>query len=112
MEARLGVPLMHRTTRRMGLTQEGEIYLEHARRILADIDGMEQLVSGALARPRPAARECHAGFRAQPHRAADQQLRPSHPEVQVQLQLSVNPPPLTEDALTSACALASRPTRA
>ncbi|MDO9165329.1 LysR family transcriptional regulator, partial [Rhodoferax sp.] len=44
MEARLGVQLLHRTTRRIGLTPEGEIYLVQARRILADIDDMEQLV--------------------------------------------------------------------
>ena len=31
MEARLGVPLLNRTTRRMSLTPEGELYLEHAR---------------------------------------------------------------------------------
>ena len=40
MEARLGVPLVVRTTRRMSLTPEGELYLESARRILADIDGI------------------------------------------------------------------------
>ena len=38
MEARLGVQLLNRTTRRIGLTAEGEAYLAHARRILADID--------------------------------------------------------------------------
>jgi LysR family transcriptional activator of dmlA len=38
------------------------------------------------------------GFRAQPHGAADLSLCGQHPQVQVQLQLSVNPPPLTEDA--------------
>ncbi|MFY8177972.1 MAG: LysR family transcriptional regulator, partial [Limnohabitans sp.] len=47
MEARLGVQLMHRTTRRMSLTSEGELYLAHARRILADIDDMERQVSSA-----------------------------------------------------------------
>ena len=40
MEARVGVPLVNRTTRRMGLTPEGELFLEHARRILGDIDAM------------------------------------------------------------------------
>ena len=35
MEKRLGVLLVNRTTRRMGLTPEGEVCLEHARRILA-----------------------------------------------------------------------------
>ena len=31
MESRLGIALVNRTTRRMSLTPEGEIYLEHAR---------------------------------------------------------------------------------
>ena len=52
MEARLGVQLLNRTTRRASLTQEGEIYLTHARRILADIDDMEQLVGNAVAVPK------------------------------------------------------------
>ena len=38
MESRLGLPLVNRTTRRMGLTPEGELYLVHARRILGEID--------------------------------------------------------------------------
>ena len=28
MESRLGIPLVNRTTRRMGLTPEGEVYLD------------------------------------------------------------------------------------
>ena len=32
MEERLGVALVTRTTRRMGTTPEGEVYLAHARR--------------------------------------------------------------------------------
>jgi DNA-binding transcriptional LysR family regulator len=31
------VPLVNRTTRRMSLTPEGEVLLEHARRILGEI---------------------------------------------------------------------------
>ena len=41
MEARLGVPLVNRTTRRMGLTVEGEILLRQARRILADMADLD-----------------------------------------------------------------------
>ncbi len=37
MEARLGLSLVNRTTRRMSLTVEGETVLRHARRILAEM---------------------------------------------------------------------------
>ena len=47
METRLGVTLVNRTTRRMSLTPEGELYVAHARRILGEIDDMAQLLGGA-----------------------------------------------------------------
>lgn len=45
LEERLGTPLFARSTRKFQLTAEGSVYLEHARRILADIDHAERLVS-------------------------------------------------------------------
>ena len=44
MEARVGLPLVNRSTRRMSLTPEGELVLEHARRILGEIDEMQNLL--------------------------------------------------------------------
>ena len=44
METRLGVQLLNRTTRRISPTPEGEIYLSHARRILAEIDEAQTAV--------------------------------------------------------------------
>ncbi|MCK0538010.1 LysR family transcriptional regulator [Alcanivorax quisquiliarum] len=41
LEARLGVKLFHRSTRRLGLTDAGGDYLEACQRILADIDDAE-----------------------------------------------------------------------
>ncbi|QJE00636.1 LysR family transcriptional regulator [Massilia forsythiae] len=46
LEARLGVRLVNRTTRRISLTAEGETYLAHATRILAAIRTMEDEVAG------------------------------------------------------------------
>lgn len=45
LEARLGVTLVHRTTRRLSLTEAGEIYLDKAETILADLREVEAEVS-------------------------------------------------------------------
>jgi DNA-binding transcriptional LysR family regulator len=52
LEARLGVRLINRTTRRLALTAEGEIYLEHVRDILAAIESAEADISSARLSPR------------------------------------------------------------
>ncbi|WCT74444.1 LysR family transcriptional regulator [Sphingomonas naphthae] len=41
LEAKLGTKLMHRTTRRLTLTSEGQEYFEACVRILEDLDGVE-----------------------------------------------------------------------
>ena len=38
LESRLGVKLLHRTTRRLTLTEAGRRYLEAAERVLADVE--------------------------------------------------------------------------
>ncbi len=99
MEARLGVQLLNRTTRRISLTPEGEIYLIHARRILAEIDDMEQLVSSAVAAPKGLLRvNATLGFGRSHIAPLISSFATLHPEVQVQLQLSVNPPAISEDS--------------
>lgn len=99
MEARLGVQLVHRTTRRMSLTHEGEIYLTHARRILADMDDMERELRHAQRSPQGLLRvNATLGFGRSHIAPLISQFAKRFPEVQVQLQLTVNPPPLHEDA--------------
>ncbi len=47
LEARLGAELLHRATRRLGLTDSGRAFFERAQRILADLEEAEQAVSQA-----------------------------------------------------------------
>ena len=99
METRLGVPLLNRSTRRMSLTAEGELYLVRARRILSEIDDMEQLVSQAISAPKGLLRvNATLGFGRSHIAPLISGFARQYPEVQVQLQLTVNPPALTEDA--------------
>jgi LysR family transcriptional activator of dmlA len=98
MESRVGVSLVNRTTRRMSLTPEGEVYLEHARRILGEIDDMEELLGVSKAMPKGLLRvNATLGFGRSHVAPLISRFVRKHPQVEVQLQLSVNPPPLTED---------------
>ena len=99
LETRLGVPLLHRTTRRLGVTPEGETYLQHARRILAEIEAAEGELRGARAEPKGLLRvNATLGFGRMHVAPLIAVFARRHPQVEVQLQLSVNPPPLAEDA--------------
>ncbi len=98
MESRVGLSLVNRTTRRMSLTPEGELYLEHARRILGEIDDMEQLLGASRATPKGLLRvNATLGFGRSHVAPLISRFIRKHPQVEVQLQLSVNPPPLTDD---------------
>lgn len=99
MESRVGVSLVNRTTRRMGLTPEGELYLEHARRILGEINDMEELIGVGKATPKGLLRvNATLGFGRSHVAPLISRFARKHPQVEVQLQLSVNPPPLTDDS--------------
>jgi DNA-binding transcriptional LysR family regulator len=99
MESRLGIPLVNRTTRRMGLTPEGEVYLDYARKIMGDIEGLETHLLGATAAPQGLLRvNATLGFGRSHIAPLISQFTKLHPKVDVQLQLSVNPPPSGDDA--------------
>ena len=44
LEKRLGVKLLHRSTRRLALTEQGTVFLEDCRKLLADLDHAEMLI--------------------------------------------------------------------
>lgn len=51
LEQSLGVRLLTRTTRRMTLTEEGRVYLDRCRKILADVDEAELVVNASKVEP-------------------------------------------------------------
>ncbi|MBS0354620.1 MAG: LysR family transcriptional regulator [Proteobacteria bacterium] len=99
LEARLGVRLLNRTTRRQSLTPEGERYLDEGTRILRDIETLERGLSASREQPRGLLRvNATLGF-GRCHLApaiADFALR--YPEVEVILQLTDRPLDLTATA--------------
>ena len=99
METRLGVQLLNRTTRRISPTPEGEIYLSHARRILAEIADMEQLLSSAAQAPKGLLRvNATPGFGRSHIAPLISGFVKLHPDIQVQHQLSVDPPSVSDDS--------------
>lgn len=99
METRLGIALFNRTTRRMGLTPEGEVYLEHARKILGNIGEMEDQLLGSTVSPQGLLRvNATLGFGRSHIAPLISEFVRKHPQVDIQLQLSVNPPPSGDDA--------------
>jgi LysR family transcriptional activator of dmlA len=98
MEARLGMVLINRTTRRMSLTPEGKLYVEHARRILGEIDDLEQLLGIANATPSGLLRVNATPVFGRRHVApAISRFIRKHRQIEVQLRLSVQPPSLADD---------------
>ncbi|WP_370094686.1 LysR family transcriptional regulator [Bradyrhizobium yuanmingense] len=52
LEERVGAELLHRTTRSIKLSEEGERYVEVCRRVLTELEEAEDIATGARAAPR------------------------------------------------------------
>lgn len=99
LEARLGVDLLHRTTRRITLTDHGQHYLEHSRRILEEIESLESGLQAARAQPAGLLRvNATLGFGRMHIGPAITSFSRKYPRVDVRLQLSANPPPINDEA--------------
>ncbi|MBM3397575.1 MAG: LysR family transcriptional regulator [Betaproteobacteria bacterium] len=99
MEARLGLSLVNRTTRRMSLTVEGETVLRHARRILAEMADLEQQLGASRSTPSGLLRiNATLGFGRSHIGPLVSRFIRQYPQVEAQLHLSVDPPALTDDA--------------
>ena len=99
LEARLGVRLLNRTSRRISLTPEGELFLERARLILVEIDDLERLLTQSTDAPKGLLRvNATLGFGRNHIAPLISKYAKHYPGVQMQLQLTVNPPPITDDS--------------
>ncbi|NUO88515.1 MAG: LysR family transcriptional regulator, partial [Cupriavidus sp.] len=45
LEARIGVKLLHRSTRRIAVTEQGAVFMEQCKKALADLDRAEMLIA-------------------------------------------------------------------
>ncbi|QGZ42962.1 DNA-binding transcriptional LysR family regulator [Pseudoduganella flava] len=99
MEERLGVRLANRSTRRVSLTSEGELYLAQATQILADIRAMEDSVRSSRAVPKGLLRvNATLGFGRTSIAPLVSRFARKYPEVEVQLQLTDRAINLVEEA--------------
>lgn len=100
LEERLGVRLLNRTTRRINLTSEGEVYFQNAQRILSDIDEMECLVSSSRAVPKGLLRvNAPLGFGRSYIGPAISAFTNAQPDIEVQLHLTDRPISLPDEAI-------------
>ncbi|RAI02272.1 LysR family transcriptional regulator [Acuticoccus sediminis] len=92
LEDRLGVRLLHRTTRRVRLTGEGEAYFGEASRILGEIEALEHSLSQARDTPSGLLRiNATLGFGRAYLAPAISNFRRLYPEVEIQLVLTDAP---------------------
>jgi DNA-binding transcriptional LysR family regulator len=99
LEARLGVRLVVRNTRRISLTNEGEAYLTEGRRILAEIDDLEQSISRSRAAPVGLLKvNATLGFGRSFIAPSIAKFSARYPDLEVQLLLTSRPLSLTEGA--------------
>jgi DNA-binding transcriptional LysR family regulator len=97
IERRLGVRLLQRTTRRMGLTPEGETYLIEGGRVLQELEALERTVAGSQAAPKGLLRiSATLGFGRRHVAPVLSKFARKYPDVEVQLHLTDRPVNIVE----------------
>jgi len=100
MEKRIGVRLLNRTTRKISLTPEGEIYLEHATRLIDELRELDAVVSGHGREPRGLLRiNAPLGFGRTVIAPLVSAFNERYPEVEVQLDVTDRPVDLIEQGV-------------
>jgi DNA-binding transcriptional LysR family regulator len=99
LEKRLGVRLLNRTTRRLSVTHEGEVYLAAGSRLLASLQELERAVSSSRAVPQGLLRvNTTFGFGRRHIAPAIIEFAHRFPQVEVQLELTDRAVNLTDKA--------------
>ncbi|SAL54491.1 LysR substrate-binding domain-containing protein [Caballeronia humi] len=99
LERRLGVKLLNRTTRRLAMTQEGELYLGTGSKLLEQVQELERMVSSSRELPRGLLKvNATFGFGRRHIVPALSEFRRQYPDVEVQLDLTDRPVNLAEFA--------------
>jgi len=89
LEARLGVRLLHRTTRSLSLTPEGQVYFEQCQQIISDAEQAETILSGRQIEPQGMLRiSCPTVFGLSRMQAVFAGFMDKYPEVNLELDLS------------------------
>lgn len=100
LETRLGVRLVNRTTRKISLTDEGEMYLQYGKEIKAQIDEMEAAVSKRRTNPKGLLRvNAPLGFGRNYIAPILSEFLSENPEVEVQLMLTDRPVALPDESV-------------
>lgn len=110
LESRLGVQMLHRTTRKLGLTEAGHLYYQHCRDIGRGLENAENAVAELLAGPRGWLRV------AAPPTVASSWVAPllgefheRYPEVQVEMRLTDERPDIIAHGLDLALVMGALP---
>lgn len=110
LESRLGVQMLHRTTRKLGLTEAGHVYYQHCRDIGRGLENAENAVAELLAGPRGWLRV------AAPPTVASSWVAPllgefhvRYPEVQVEMRLTDERPDIIGHGLDLALVTGALP---
>ena len=110
LEARLGVRLLNRSTRSLSLTSDGETYLQHATRILADVKDMEDAVSQGRATPKGLLRvNATLGFGRTTIAPLVSRFSARYPDVEVQMEVTDKPVDLVESGFDLAIRFGALP---
>ncbi len=111
LERRLGVQLIHRTTRRLALTEAGRTFFEDVVAVLAAMEAAEARVVGRAGAPagrlRVSAPTSFGRMHIAPHLAA---FLDAHPNVELELQLDDAFADLLEDRIDVAIRISPTPT--